>query len=353
MNSPFFSDPRPAVIAAGTRVCTLVVDAEESFDWQTPVRGTAHTTTCMRNISELHGVVGAYGVVPAYLLTYPLLEDADVVRSLRGQVERGRCLLGLQLHPWVTPPFDEDVGTRFSYSGNLRSNLEERKLIVLKSKFAECFGYEPLIYRSGRYGLSKQTALLLEKHGFEIDTSLAPRTTFDAEGGPDTTDVDYGLFWFGERRNLLELPLCRSIVGWAGWAAETIYRASNMAWTARSPLPAVLSRVRCAERITLSPEGNDFPAMRRLVNGLCARGQTILALSFHSSSLEVGGNPYVMTRADLHQFYDRLSAVLDHLANDLEFQFVDTLHVADHLRGAPPLMMRPGAAVQTPSGRDG
>jgi len=183
MSSAFFSAPRPAVIRADARACTLVVDAEESFDWVTPVRGTAYTTTCMRNISELHGIIGAYGIVPAYLLTYPLLEDADVVRNLRVQVEKGNCLLGVQLHPWVTPPFDEDIGARFSYSGNLRSDLEELKLIALKSKFSECFGYDPLIYRSGRYGLSGQTAWLLEKHGFLIDTSLAPRTTFDAEGG--------------------------------------------------------------------------------------------------------------------------------------------------------------------------
>ena len=77
--------------------------------------------------------------------------------------------------------------------------------------------------------------------------------------------------------------------------------------------------------------------MRRLVNGLCARGQTILALSFHSSSLEVGGNPYVMARADLHAFYDRLSAVLDYLANGLNFGFADILRVPDHLLDVSPM----------------
>lgn len=345
MSSPFFNAPRPALIAPGARICTLVIDAEESFNWETPVRGTAYTTSCMRNIGELHRIVGAYGVVPAYLLTYPVLEDADVVRSLRHQAGKGRCTLGVQLHPWVTPPFGDDIGARYSFSGNLRSDLEERKLVALKSKFVECFGCEPLVYRSGRYGVSRDTAGLLEKHGFAIDTSLAPRTTFDAEGGPDTTALDYGLFWFGKERNLLEVPLCRSVVGWAGLAAGSLYRNLNVPWTTHSAISAMLSRSRCAERITLSPEGNDFPAMRRLANGLCARGQTILALSFHSSSLEVGGNPYVMTRADLHAFYDRLSAVLDYLANDLNFGFADILHVPDHLLDAPPVPPPCGPAV--------
>lgn len=345
MSPPFFNATRPALIAAGARVCTLVIDAEESFNWDAPVRGTAYTTSCMRNIGELHGIVGAYGVVPAYLLTYPVLEDIDVVRNLRHQAGKGRCTLGVQLHSWVTPPFGDDVGARYSFSGNLRSDLEERKLITLKAKFVERFGYEPLVYRSGRYGVSRETAGLLEKHGFAIDTSLAPRTTFDAEGGPDTTTLDYGLFWFGKTRNLLEIPLCRSVVGWAGLAAGSLYRSVSMPRTTHSPIPAMLSRSRCAERITLSPEGNDFPAMRRLVNGLCARGQTILALSFHSSSLEVGGNPYVTTRADLHAFYDRLSAVLDYLANDLGFGFADIAHVRDHLLDAPSLAPAQGAAT--------
>ena len=337
MTPPFFNAPRPARIAAGARVCTLVIDGAESFDWETPVRGSAYTTSCMRNIGELHRIVGAYGLVPAYLLTYPVLDDIDVVRNLRRQVGKGKCTLGVQLHPWVTPPFGDDIGARYSFSGNLRSDLEERKLIALKSKFVERFGYEPLVYRSGRYGVSRDTAGLLEKHGFAIDTSLAPRTTFDAEGGPDTTTFDYGLFWFGKKRDLLEVPLCRSVVGWAGSAANSLYHNLKLPWTTHSPVSAMLSRSRCAERITLSPEGNDFPAMRRLVNGLCARGQTVLALSFHSSSLEVGGNPYVMTRADLHTFYDRLSAVLDYLASDLEFGFADILHVPDHLLDAPPI----------------
>ena len=84
---------------------------------------------------------------------------------------------------------------------------------------------------------------------------------------------------------------------------------------------AVITRTRCAERITLSPEGNDVAAMLRLVRRLRARGQTIFVLSFHSSSLAVGSNPYVKTKAELHGFYDRLSSVLDTLAHQMNFEF--------------------------------
>jgi hypothetical protein len=98
----------------------------------------------------------------------------------------------------------------------------------------------------------------------------------------------------------------------------------------------MLTRTRCAERITLSPEGNDFRAMQRLTHGLLARGQQVLALSFHSSSLQAGRNPYVRSRAELHGFYDRMSAIFDHLATRLEFTFAGLSEI-------PGLLARPKA----------
>ncbi|MBU6499428.1 MAG: hypothetical protein KGQ40_12950, partial [Rhodospirillales bacterium] len=79
------------------------------------------------------------------------------------------------------------------------------------------------------------------------------------------------------------------------------------------------------------PEGNDIGAMHRLVRGLRHRGQGVLPLSFHSSSLRVGRNPYVQSRADLHAFYDRLSAMLDWLASDIGCQFANIEQIPSFL----------------------
>ena len=98
---------------------------------------------------------------------------------------------------------------------------------------------------------------------------------------------------------------------------------------------AALSWLRLAERITLSPEGNDTAAMRRLIRGELAAGQRVLTMSFHSSSLAVGHNPYVRSRAELHQFYDRLSAVLDGLARRAETVFASLPELTRLLAEAP------------------
>ena len=320
------SFPHATPVTAAAPLCTVLVDAEEDFDWLRPVRGTAHDVACMRHLSDFQGILAAYRAVPTYLLTYPVLRDAAIVASLRGRVARGQCRVGIQLHPWVTPPFSEAAVVRNSFAGNLAGALEEQKLLELMRQFRTCFGEDPKIFRAGRYGLGPRTPALLEDHGFLVDTSLAPCTSFTEEAGPDFSASDYGAFWFGRARRVLEVPLCRSIAGWGGGAAARGYR-----WLATAEprqrglaahLPGLLAWTRCAERITLSPEGNDASAAGRLVSSLLRRGQNVLALSLHSSSLSAGQNPYVRSRADLHLFYDRFSAILDLLAGRFAVRFV-------------------------------
>jgi hypothetical protein len=332
-----FRNVRPVVMRSGQRICTVAIDAEEDFDWDNPVQGASKSTGHIRNLRALVEILAAYGTTPTYLLTYPVLQDPDALTIIRYQLDRGLCAVGLQLHPWVTPPFGESPSLRVSFLGNLAANQQEQKLLTLIDKFVQCFGMRPQVYRAGRYGLSVHTPSLLEKHGFQIDTSIAPRTNFHADDGPDYTLHDNRMFWFGKQRSLLELPLCRDIVGWGGHFAPKLYRRiaerqdSSFLLMA---LMALMARSRYAERITLSPEGNDFTAMRRLVCGLLAQGQTVFPLSFHSSSLQIGQNPYVRTTADLHHFYDRLSAILDDMASRMAFKFVSMADIPAML--APP-----------------
>jgi hypothetical protein len=332
---PLFAAPRPAVLAApASPLCCVLIDAEEDFDWQRPVHGVAYDVGCMRHLSDLQSILGAYGAVPTYLLTYPVLQDAAIVSALRGRLARGQCLVGIQLHTWVTPPFGEAPDVRNSFGTNLTAEREEQKLLALMGLFQDRFGEPPKVFRAGRYGLGRNTPALLEKHGFLIDTSLAPCTSFGDEEGPDFSTDDFRAFWFGRSRKLLELPLCRSIVGWGGQAAARAYRWLAATQKPRHILPGLLAWSRCAERITLSPEGNDAVAVGRLVQSLVGRGQKVLALSLHSSSLSVGRNPYVQSRAELHGFYDQLSAILDMLAGRHGVRFAGSLAIPGQLADA-------------------
>ena len=327
--------PARAPAASGRPLCCVLIDAEEDFDWMQPVRGMPHDLECMRHLSELQTILAPYGAVPTYLLTYPVMLDEGIVATLRDLLARGVCRVGIQLHPWVTPPFTEAPEIRNSFFTNLGPELEEAKLIELMQLFRSCFGEDAKVFRAGRYGLSAHTPGLLEKYGFELDTSLAPCTSSAGEQGPDFSADDYYPFWFGHSHRLLEVPLCRSIAGWGGETAALVYRRLASVPNRRflpSILPGLLARSRCAERITLSPEGNDPTAVGRLVQSLIGRGRRVLALSLHSSSLSVGQNPYVRNKEDLHRFYEQLAAIMDMLANRFNVRFVPSLELPALLR---------------------
>lgn len=324
--SPRFSEVRPVARTSPSIKATLVVDAEEDFNWIKPRYGIDHSIANMLNISQFQEIAKSYRAYPAYLLTYPILQNRETVRRLTRLYERGECDLGIQLHSWVTPPFDVRVEERvtdvsYSFAGNLPRSLERLKLIELRRKFHDCFGFQPLAYRAGRYGLGRDTPAVLQELGIQIDTSLAPRTDFSAEGGPDYRAFGFDPFWYGSSAPILELPLCREVVGWAGKLAPTLYMLAAAGPLSRFKT-AALSWMRCAERITLSPEGNDVRAMKRLARALSHRQTPVLVVSLHSSSLSVGSNPYVRSKKDVHHMYDRLSQVLQFLADDIGADFM-------------------------------
>lgn len=321
-----FPHSRPARFTGPGPIGALVVDAEEDFDWYQPIYGTAHSVRHMLRLATFQELATAYGAVPTYLLTYPILQDEEVVRLLRVTRERGECDLGIQLHPWVTPPFDSTLegksgGVSSSFAGNLPAALEHSKLRELCRKFYECFAFQPTMYRAGRYGFGEETAALLESLGFIVDCSMAPRTDFSDQDGPNFTTFKFEPFWFGHDRPLLEVPLCREVVGWCGALGPSAYRLASRKSMRRLRVDGLLSWTRCAERITLSPEGNNSRALKRLASHLYASGNKVFVVSFHSSSLAVGDNPYVRTRGDLHEFYDRLSYIFSYLVDTLGVRF--------------------------------
>ena len=203
----------------------------------------------------------------------------------------------------------------------------------------------PKSIKPDAYGFGAATAGLLEDEGFLVDTSLIPRTRYTESGGPDFAAFDYGPFWFGARRRLLELPVTRALTGMLAGALPGLYGLAE-----RKPLrslraPGLLARARLLERITLSPEGSDLAAMQRLTRALLRRGERVFTLSYHSPSLEPGNTPYVRDRRDLAIFLDRLSGYLSFFRDEIGgvFLTVKQLHAQlqsgalanDHSRAQP------------------
>lgn len=287
----------------------VTIDTEEDFDWDAPFARTGYRLGSVPALAECQGYFERAGVMPIYLVDWPIVTDDRAAEILGTAQQAGRCEIGAQLHPWVTPPHDEEVGARNSYTGNLPPGLQRAKMTALRDAIRDRFGIQPTAYRAGRYGLGSETAAMLAELGFRCDTSVRSGFDYRAGHGPDYRDAPLHPWWVRTGQGaVLEMPVTTVFGGLFGRAGRWLYHRTS------SNSHAALARLGLAERIALTPEG--IPAERACVAidiaiDLCL---PVLNFSFHSPSLQPGNTPYVRTPADLDLFYRWWDVVLEHLA---------------------------------------
>ncbi len=293
----------------GQRVL-LTVDTEEEFDWRAPFRregyGLSHVTAIPRFQTFCEGL----GVSPVYLVDWPIANDPAAVEIIGDAVRRGTAEIGMQLHPWVNPPFDEEVSGHNSYAGNLPPALEEAKLMRLRDRIEAAFDTAPLIYRAGRYGLGSQTMGLLRRAGIRVDTSVRPLFDYSAQGGPDYSHHPLTPYWADEARDLIELPITSAYWGPLARFGPLLHRAQRHVPTIFSGF----SRFNLLERIALTPEGVSPEEALRGIAIAQEQALPVLVLSFHSPSLAPGHTPYAKTQAEVEALYHWFEVVYADLA---------------------------------------
>lgn len=293
----------------GQRVL-LTVDTEEEFDWSGPFRREGHGLSHVAALPRFQAFCERRGAHPVYLVDWPVVEDARAVEIIADAVRRGTAEVGVQLHPWVNPPFEEEVGVRNSFAGNLPPALEAAKFMALRDRIENAFGTAPLIYRAGRYGLGPNTAGLLKRAGIRIDTSVRPLFDYSHEGGPDYSHHPLAPYWADGAMRLLELPVTSVYAGPLARFGPTIHRAQR-----RAPrLFAGFSRLGLLERIALTPEGVSAEESLRGLDLVLARGLPVVVLSFHSPSLAPGHTPYVRSEGEVETLYGWFEAIYARLA---------------------------------------
>ena len=311
-----FRTPAPLPPAEPPLLITTI-DAEEGFDWSQPFSRAAVDVSSMAHQHLAHAVFERYGVVPTYLIDHPVASQDAGRGPLLDFLRDRRCEVGTQLHPWVSPPFEEEIGVRNSFAGNLPLALEYEKLRILTEAIEDGLGVRPLVYRAGRYGVGRRTADMLKRLGYLVDTSVVPQRSFADEGGPVFFGFPADPYWVDAERTLLELPLSSAL---AGKAARQAAKAAPLLFAhqgVRAVLPALLARSGLVERIKLSPEGFTLDDAKKLVRTLLARGTRVFTMSYHSPSLVPGSTPYVRSRADLDRFLAWLDAFYDFFITEI------------------------------------
>lgn len=294
--------------AFGGPVFVLTIDTEEEFDWATPFARSGFGTSHLKSIPRFQALCGEFSVKPCYLIDYPITQDPFGVELLAGYANSGQAEVGVQLHPWVSPPFDEILSPNNSYACNLPEPLERAKLSTLHSVIVDRFGIHPDAYRAGRYGAGEHTADILTDLGISIDTSVRSRFNYAPQGGPDYRTHPLDPYWL-KRGQLLELPLTTVFGGAMRSVGDSVYGQ----WFESQAARAMLARSGMLERIALTPEGVSLSKAIEGIDIALAHDIKIINLSFHSPSLAVGHTPYVRDESQLEQLYAWFEGVFSHL----------------------------------------
>lgn len=286
----------------------LTVDTEEEFDWEKPFARRGFGTSHLTAVPRFQSLCNESGVTPCYLVDYPITEDVYGVETLGGFADAGLAEIGVQLHPWVNPPFEEELSTYNSYACNLPEALERAKLTHLYQAIVDRFGIRPDAYRAGRYGAGPNTPSILTDLDIAIDTSVRSRFDYSEQGGPNYAFHPVNPYWI-KRGALLELPLTTIFSGVMRSAGNVVFGEWFGSQTARS----MLARSNMLERIALTPEGIPLAKAIEAIDIALLDGVKIINLSLHSPSLAVGHTPYVRDESQLAELHAWLTGVLSHL----------------------------------------
>jgi hypothetical protein len=125
---------------------------------------------------KLQPLFNRYGISPTYLINNVVLEDlksVEIFNKLTGNFE-----LGTHLHSEFIEP-QKEYSTYAGKKGErnqcfLKEDIEFRKMQNITSLFKNCFGYNPVSFRAGRFSAGNNTIACLKKLDYKIDTSVTP-----------------------------------------------------------------------------------------------------------------------------------------------------------------------------------
>ena len=296
------------------------IDTEGDNQWDAAAR--AHQT--FENIyalPRLHALFARHGVRPTYVITHPVASDRRSADVLGALLAGGDCEIGAHHHVWETPPFTPEDVAHHAYASTLPRDRFDRQVSSLTAAITAAVGVPPVSYRSGRFGFSAEHVASLERHGYRVESSVAPLFSETHKGGPEFVEAPLRPYFLAYDNasgpgasNVLEVPvsaaLNRRLPAWLRHAY------------ARAPKPYMTTRILRALGIVrmrwLRPSYSSLDDMIGLARDLARAREPVLNLLFHSSEAIVGGSPYNRTEAELTAFCDRLERFFEYATTELQ-----------------------------------
>ena len=312
----------------------VTIDTEED---QWGLTGEEATVRNISHIPRLQSLFDRYGIIPTYLVSFPVAKNDKAMSSLRSILNDGRCEIGCHLHPWNTPPIKGAITNKSTMLSNLPYELQLAKITHLTEAIAHQTGRPPTSFRAGRWGLGKDTLHALISCNYKVDSSITPFVSWESYEGPSFKSVPVVPFIVrgsqeitssNGKHSILELPVT---IGYNRAPFEKSHHLENRLGGLPSWLHArgLAKRLGILKKIWLSPETEDAEKMLVLSRALIKHGGRVLNMTFHSNSLIPGFTPFVTSQNQLKIFYDRLEAYFDGLNSLANIKSVCMSRMAD------------------------
>ncbi len=253
-----------------------------------------------------------YHIKATYLLSPEVLQNDACVRKFKSfdNIE-----LGTHLHcEFIEPGANYNTTNTHSIQASLSKETEYEKLYNLTECFKTTFGYQPLCFRAGRFGISENSLSILNELNYKVDSSITPFKTL----------------YFDDRiiNNWGTKPWPYQIKGTA--LTEVPVSIIN---TDFIKLPAFVLRQlqdkstlfkKVFHKLGYTASTQWFRPMRENGSGLIQTAESIIAhtpnnivptlnMMFHSNEILPGTSPYCKTPEDVKQFIQSLDEAFEYL----------------------------------------
>jgi len=272
-------------------------------------------------LSELQKLFDEYYVKPTYLVTYPVASDMKSVALLREIMEGGRCEIGAHVHPWNTPPFEEEKSVENTMLFNLKRELQYKKIESLHEVIRRNFGVEPVSFRAGRWGFDQSVAENMFKVGYKVDCSVSPYVNWQTYHGPDFSDWTPSVQRLSlenqeNNRFLLEIPATIGFLQPNFKLCNKMFNTISNSMLKHFRMIGILDKLKMLNKVWLSPEMSNGMEMIKLANSMKKEGYGLLNMFFHSSSLKAGLTPFTKSVEDEKMILKRIEEFLKEMTTD-------------------------------------
>lgn len=287
----------------------ITIDTEED-NWGS-YSPHGHTLENIGKIPVLQDLFDEFEIRPTYLITYPVATDKDSIAILKEIHKKGKCEIGTHLHPWNTPPYEEETGEYNSMLCNLPEDLQLRKIRCLHDTIERNFGITPVSFRAGRWGYDDSVARNLSILGYKVDSSITPYINWKANHGPDFTNVSPIPFryaaidksWNGQ---LVEVPATIGYLQRNFVLSNILFRMVTQKPLKYLRIAGILNKLGIINRVWLSPELSNSKVMIKLAKIIMIKNYSFINMVLHSSALKAGLIPFMKTGEKEKQFMDSI-----------------------------------------------